>query len=360
MNERPLRRLLLASLAVLALVATACGGAEDDDAPDGDAAPEEDEGPEEDDGEETPEPPAELTPVTLRLNFVADASAAPFYYAVDQGWYEDAGLDVAIEAGQGSLVTSQTVGGGDDEFGYVTADAAIRAISQGAELDVAAVLQRQSNMTVVHHPESTVESIDDLFDLQIFTAEVLPQPSVLRGLVASQGGDPEALDIVNSDIPAWGGLYEQTENGAVLGRIGLQDVRFKAIDDVQVVTYTELGLEDFLGNTLIVNDTFAAENPELTSGFVQATVRAFEAAMEDPEPVMDAIVAALPDLGDRDLASQELDGTLSVTPGQGADGMEIVPTEAAWFADMIAFMEEHMGLEGALPPEEYFTNDYLA
>ena len=45
-------------------------------------------------------------PVSLLLNWTPTADHSPFYYAKQQGWYEKAGLDVTIEIGKGSGVSS--------------------------------------------------------------------------------------------------------------------------------------------------------------------------------------------------------------------------------------------------------------
>ena len=55
--------------------------------------------------------------VSLILNWTPAADHSPFYYAKAMGWYEKAGIDLSIEVGKGSGVSSLKVGSGGAPFG---------------------------------------------------------------------------------------------------------------------------------------------------------------------------------------------------------------------------------------------------
>src|SRR6478609_8252397 len=69
--------------------------------------------------------------VNLILNWMADHS--PFYYAKAQGWYEKAGIDLTIETGKGSGVSSLKVGSGGSPFGIADLATMLLAKSKGAD-----------------------------------------------------------------------------------------------------------------------------------------------------------------------------------------------------------------------------------
>jgi len=50
------------------------------------------------------------------LNWTPTADHSPFYYAKAQGWYAKAGIDLSIEVGKGSGVSSLKVGSGGSPF----------------------------------------------------------------------------------------------------------------------------------------------------------------------------------------------------------------------------------------------------
>jgi NitT/TauT family transport system substrate-binding protein len=71
--------------------------------------------------------------VSLILNWTPGADHSPFYYAKSQGWYEKAGIDLSIEVGKGSGVSSLKVGSGGAPFGISDLATMLVARSKGAD-----------------------------------------------------------------------------------------------------------------------------------------------------------------------------------------------------------------------------------
>src|ERR1700709_2051437 len=71
--------------------------------------------------------------INLILNWTPAADHSPFYYAKAQGWYEKAGIDLAIEVGKGSGVSSLKVGSGAAPFGIADLATMLVARSKGAD-----------------------------------------------------------------------------------------------------------------------------------------------------------------------------------------------------------------------------------
>jgi len=72
--------------------------------------------------------------VNLILNWTPTADHSPFYYAKAQGWYEKAGIDLNIEVGKGSGVSSLKVGSGGSPFGIAALATMLVARSKGADV----------------------------------------------------------------------------------------------------------------------------------------------------------------------------------------------------------------------------------
>ena len=111
-----------AFLLAISMVATACGG--DDDG--GDA-----------------------TPINLQLQWFAQAQFAGYYAAVDQGFYEDEGLDVTILEGAVEIVPQQVVASGQAEFGLAWVPKALVSNEEDAGLvNIGQVFQRSGTLMV--------------------------------------------------------------------------------------------------------------------------------------------------------------------------------------------------------------------
>ena len=65
--------------------------------------------------------------VSLRLDWVPVGFHAPFFLALDRGYYKAEKLDVTIGDGKGSANTVQLIGSGADTFGW--ADSAVAAMA---------------------------------------------------------------------------------------------------------------------------------------------------------------------------------------------------------------------------------------
>src|ERR1700760_704517 len=88
-------------------------------------------------------PAQSAEPVNLILNWTPTADHSPFYYAKAQGWYEKAGIDLTIETGKGSGVSSLKVGSGGSPFGI--ADLATMLVARGKGADVVALMSIYAN-----------------------------------------------------------------------------------------------------------------------------------------------------------------------------------------------------------------------
>ena len=88
-------------------------------------------------------PVAAAESVTLMLNWTPTADHSPIYYAKAQGWYEKAGIDLTIETGKGSGVSSLKVGSGGSPFGI--ADLATMLVAKSKGADVVAVMSIYAN-----------------------------------------------------------------------------------------------------------------------------------------------------------------------------------------------------------------------
>ncbi|MGH3033121.1 MAG: ABC transporter substrate-binding protein [Gaiellaceae bacterium] len=133
---------LAALLAVAVLALAACGGDEDG----GDAAG----------------GGGELDKVTVQLKWVTQAQFAGYYAALEQGYYEDEGLDVTIKPGGPDIVPEQVVLGNQAEFGLNWLDNTLATRDQGGDITNIAQVFARSGMTEVTWKDSGLDAITDL------------------------------------------------------------------------------------------------------------------------------------------------------------------------------------------------------
>ena len=122
----------------------------------------------------------ELTPVTL--NEVAHSIFyAPMYVAIEEGYFEDAGIDLELVTGFGADKTMTAVLTGEADIGFMGSESTIYTYAGGTEdyvVNFAQLTQRAGNFLVAREP------IDD------FSWDMLKGTTVLGGRA---GGMPEMV-----------------------------------------------------------------------------------------------------------------------------------------------------------------------
>jgi NitT/TauT family transport system substrate-binding protein len=92
---------------------------------------------------------ADLVPVRLQLQWVTQSQFAGYYAALDQGYYQEEGLDVTILEGAVEIVPQQVVAAGEAEFGIAWVPKVLASREQGADLvNIAQVFQRSGTLEI--------------------------------------------------------------------------------------------------------------------------------------------------------------------------------------------------------------------
>jgi len=111
---------------------------------------------------ETQAAPKQLDKVTLQLKWVTQAQFAGYYSALEQGFYEQEGLDVTIKPGGPDIIPEQVVLGGQADFGIDWLDNLLATRDQGGKIVNIAQVFTRSGMTEVSFKEKGIDSISDM------------------------------------------------------------------------------------------------------------------------------------------------------------------------------------------------------
>lgn len=112
---------------------------------------------------------AELTPVSLQLQWVTQSQFAGYYAALDQGFYAAHCLDVTILEGAVDIVPQQVVASGQAEFGIAWVPKVLASRAEGADLvNIGQVFQRSGTLEV-SWADAPVPTIEDMAGKRIGT-----------------------------------------------------------------------------------------------------------------------------------------------------------------------------------------------
>ncbi len=238
-----------------------------------------------------PEVPAHAAQtINLILNWTPAADHSPFYYAKAQGWYQKAGIDLSIEVGKGSGVSSLKVGSGGAPFGI--ADLATMLLARGKGADAVALMSIYANtgQTFYWLKSTGIDGPKDFAGRKIGNPPGDASRVMWPAFAKAVGIAPEAVTFVNVGPTAKTAALKSRTVDIVSDFYNSHDVKLKEFgSDLGSLNWKDIGLNAY-GNSLIVNGAFLEKNPELAGDFVKITQKAYAACVADFDPCLKALL----------------------------------------------------------------------
>jgi NitT/TauT family transport system substrate-binding protein len=224
----------------------------------------------------------ELKQVTFVQPSPSAINSYTVFVAIGEGYFADEGLEVKVEALNGSGPVIQAVSAGQAQFGRPGPGPVLQARSRGVDIVFIYNKSVLSNFGIVVPEGSPVQKLEDLKGkvLGIGTAdgaEAAFARGVLKELGMTEGTDYETLAVgdggpataafQNNEIAAYAA---STADAAILNQRGVK---------VQDITPDQF--RTFFGNGYVAMRDYIDANPDVVTGFGRALVRAQVFAMDD-------------------------------------------------------------------------------
>lgn len=268
-----MNRTVLAVVGVLALLLAAC--ADDQGSADGgDAAGDDD----------------ALQQVTLRLDWLYGSEHAPYFIAQEQGYFEEEGLEVDIREGEGSATTATLVGTGDDDFGIIAAGTVLTSVNEGVPITTLATIFQDTPTAVIIHPDSDIDELEDLYGQELGLMPRSVTYNEWEAVARINDIDRDQINEVSMDRTVVEPLLSGRVDAAIAWALndGTQ-IRQEGVD-AEFIPFPELGL-DIPASTLATSTDMLEDNPEAVEGMVNAVLRGWEFAMNNPDEALDIFFA---------------------------------------------------------------------
>jgi NitT/TauT family transport system substrate-binding protein len=299
------------------------------------------------------------TQINFRLDWSLYGTHAPFFLAVEKGFYAREGLKVEIEEGQGSATVMQLIAQGRNQIGLVDYSTMVYGVEQG--LPIVAVARIVSDMLGVISPaDAPIKSPKELVGKVIAYAPSESSGIALAALLAKEGVDPKQISVLNPAVGAKNALFLQKRADAIPGNVNVQPPQLEAQGaKVFYFKFSDFGLS-MMAQGLTVNKAFLASNPQVVRGFVRATLQAFEDARKDPKAAIDALVKAHPQQA-RNHATllRQLEISLEGLETANTRGKPLGVMDSRDWDAMQEVLVKYGGLKKATPPGEIYSNEYL-
>jgi NitT/TauT family transport system substrate-binding protein len=228
--------------------------------------------------------------VSLVLNWTPGADHSPIYYAKSQGWYEKAGIDLSIEVGKGSSVSSLKVGSGAAPFGISDLATMLVARSKGADTVALMSIYANTGQTFYWLKSSGVTGPRDFAGRKIGNPPGDASRVMWPAFAKATGLAVDSVSFVNVGPTAKSAVLKSHAVDIISDFYNSHDVKLREFgSDLGSLNWKEIGLNSY-GNSLIVNGAFLEKNPKLAEDFVRVTQKAYAACVADFEPCLKALL----------------------------------------------------------------------
>ncbi|MEV0393470.1 ABC transporter substrate-binding protein [Polymorphospora rubra] len=330
------RTIAVAALATALAVVSGCSGSNESDGSGSDGSLE------------------KVTYLTSFGNFGRDSYA---WVAKDKGFFEEAGFDVDIKAGNGTGDNIKTVVGGQAEFTPIDLTGGLLQMGNGQAKDFVAVagIQQRTMAAIVTLEGNGITTPKDLEGKKLADTP----GSVVRNLFPTYaklaGVDASKVEWVNGQAQT---LIGTLAGGQVQGIgqfvVGKPTVEAVAKKTAVVLPYSDI-MTDLYGNVLITSTKLAKEDPDKVRRFTQALLKGLEYSITHPQEAGEILVKNVSTANAAASAAElELMGAYVRSAGSGA---AVGTLDSERIARSIAILQGAGAIPPGLTPEQIIDFD---
>lgn len=303
---------------------------------------------------------AALRPLKVRMDWRYQGYHAPFFVALDRGYYKAAGLDVELLAGQGSGIGVKTVASGAEELGFIDAGVAALSISKGAPLKVVTGIVQQNPAVLISWNERPVKSPKDMEGKTIAWIPGVATNFIVTALWRANGVDEAKVKKVSTTREAADTLFLERKVDIGTGFVNATWAVYLSKGhgkDMQILKAADWGVP-LLSLAIVANTKLLTAEPEVARAFVAATMKGLRDVIENPEMGWKTVVKHKPEV-EPNFARIGLENTLPLLATPNTKGKPLGwMSEKDWEATL-DFLAKYMGLTPKPSLDQVYTNAFL-
>lgn len=321
-------------------------------------------------GADDSESPDGLTPVKLQLQWFSQAQFAGYYAALDQGYFEDEGLDVEIVEGGADIVPQDVLASGDVDYAISWVPKVLGSIEQGANItNVAQIFERSATLQVAM-ADSGIDGPEDLAGKKVGSWGYGNEWELFAGL-QNAGVEPGDIELIQQAFDMNGFLsgdidaaqaMTYNEYAQVLETVNPETGELYQPEDLTVIDWNEEG-SAMLQDAIWADAARLAEDTEYqntTTAFIKAAIKGWIYAKDNPEEAATIVTDSGSTLGQSHQLWMTNETNKLIFPS--TNGVGIID-EADWkqTVDIAMGTKNETGttILTTEPPETAYTNEYV-
>jgi NitT/TauT family transport system substrate-binding protein len=295
--------------------------------------------------------------VSLRLDWVNSGYHAIWYYGIETGIFQRAGIDLEVLEGKGSAVTAQTVGNSSVMFGTADTAAVMGLISQGLPIKVVGGYLRQSPLAIIFPTSKGWHKFSDMAGAKIGFSAGGASSQLLPPLLKSAGLEGK-IELINMEPAAkmTSLLTQRVDAIESFDFLMVSILEGKGLK-VSTIPYASAGV-NVPGLSLVAGEDLIKKEPALVGKMVAAMQETITASRKNPEAAIDSLIKRSPTL-DRPVVLRTLQLSFNLIEPDWAKGKPLAWMSPDVMAKSQEILFEYGGIKKKLPTEDYFTNQFV-
>lgn len=302
------------------------------------------------------------TPVTIRLDFIVGGNHAPWFVALEKGFYMKRGLNVTIQPGTGSADTIRTVASGGADVGFANVSTAIVGRSRGAPIVSVAQLGYVAT-TILWREESDIKTLKDLERRSWAISPGQAQWFLMPALAKINNLDFASIKIQETAPPL--------QPPALLAKKADFITMFRASNDevaemaaakqgirLRRIHMREAGL-DIYGSALVVREDDVRRRPEIIRAYVEATMEGLRYTRDHQDEALTVLLKLKPEL-DRELTRTQIKNGVEeifIPPESLASGYGYMKADV--MEKTVRITNEFFDVAGKVAAGGVYTNQFI-
>ncbi len=230
----------------------------------------------------------------LSLDSRIDGQSTPFLIAVDRGYYQAEGLDVAVDPATTPLDALTRVANGTYDLAIVDINTLIKYRDQNPSTPLKAVFMvyNRPPFSIIARKSHGISQPKDIEGKKLGAPAADGSFGQWKVFVNANGIDAAKVTIENVTFPVREPILAAGQVDAITAPsftyVDLKD-RGVPVNDLVVLLMADHGV-DLYGNAIVVSSKFAAERPEALRGFLHALVRGLKETVKDPGHAVESVL----------------------------------------------------------------------
>ncbi|RIK83961.1 MAG: myristoyl transferase [Hyphomicrobiales bacterium] len=296
--------------------------------------------------------------VKVRFAWKIKGEYAPFYVALEHGFFERHGLDVTMGEGAGSQAALAAIIQGQEDFFVGPGIFALSGIQKGIDVKIIAMYHPSAPIVLVSHPDKPVRTPADLEGMKIATSVGETGTAYLDTLCKLNNVDCAKIDRVMMDQRARSGMFMQ-RSVDVMSAYTTNDLpllKAATNEEFVILDMPSFGLT-VPGMAVVASDKNIAERADVVRRFLAAVDEGYKATIADPAAAAAAIAKHWNNAPEMKLIEEQVVESVKITPHYDGQPLGYISPEIIEFS--LGLIKEYENESDMRPAQTFYTNDLL-